>query len=136
MKEVPADFVEVHDPEIAWQANPQIPEVGVAVLVGHPGKPGPLVVRVNVPPDFEVAPHVHPDARTYTVLSGSWKLGFGASPDQTKLTTFNAGDLYRLPAGVPHYQVAGPEGAVFQIESIGPTSTDFLEEPSTELQAR
>jgi len=32
-----------------------------------------------------------------------------------------------LPARVPHFQAAGPAGAVVQIESIGPTSTDFIE---------
>lgn len=33
-----------------------------------------------------------------------------------------------MPARVPHFQAAGPEGAVVQIESIGPTSTDFIKQ--------
>jgi hypothetical protein len=33
-----------------------------------------------------------------------------------------------LPAKLPHFQAAGPEGAVVQIESIGATSTDFIDE--------
>jgi hypothetical protein len=68
-----------------------------------------------------------PDARSYTVLAGEWKLGFGKKLDLTKLRSYAPGSLYRLPARVPHFQVAGPEGAVVQIESIGPTSTDFID---------
>ena len=44
----------------------------------------------------------------------------------TALLSYPAGSMYRLPANVAHFQAAGPSGAVVQIESIGPTRTDFI----------
>jgi hypothetical protein len=61
---------------------------------------------------------------------GSPPAGFvevGDKFDPANLRSYRAGSLYRLPARVPHFQATGPEGAVVQIESIGPTSTDFIE---------
>ena len=71
-------------------------------------------------------PHTHPSARTYTVLAGEWKLGFGEKFEAEKLRTFPAGSVYSLPAGVPHFQATSVQGALIQIESTGPTRTDYL----------
>ena len=51
-------------------------------------------------------------------------------PLALNLRSYKAGSLYRLPARVPHFQATGAAGAVVQIESIGPTSTDFIGESS------
>jgi quercetin dioxygenase-like cupin family protein len=123
---LPAGFVEVTADQVPWQSRPSLPGTEIAILLGEPGKPGPLVVRVRMPPNQRVAPHTHPDARTYTVLAGEWQLGFGEKFDPATLRSYKTGSLYRLPARVAHFQAAGPEGAVVQIESIGPTSTDFI----------
>jgi len=120
-------FVEVPADRVPWQARPSMPGTEIAILLGEANKPGPLVVRVRMPPNQRVQPHTHPDARTYTVLDGEWQLGFGDEFDPANLRRYKAGSLYRLPARVPHFQAAGPAGAVVQIESIGPTSTDFIE---------
>lgn len=124
---LPAGFVEVNADHVPWKARPAMPGVEIAVLLGEPREAGPLVVRVRFPANGQVQPHTHPDARTYTILAGEWKLGFGEKFDPAALRSYKAGSLYRLPAKVPHFQAAGPEGAVVQIESIGPTSTDFIE---------
>lgn len=123
---VPEGFVEVSSDRVPWQARPALPGTEIAILLGSPREPGPLVVRVRMPPNDRVLPHTHPDARTYTVLAGEWKLGFGDTFDSARLRSYKAGSLYRLPKGVPHYQATGPDGAVVQIESIGPTRTDFI----------
>jgi quercetin dioxygenase-like cupin family protein len=122
----PQGYVEVHADRIPWQSRPSLPGTEIAILLGEPSKPGPLVVRVRMPPNQRVLPHTHPDARTYTVLEGEWQLGFGDKFDAASLRSYKAGSLYRLPTRVPHFQAAGPAGAVVQIESIGPTSTDFI----------
>jgi len=126
---LPDGFVEVHTDRVPWQQRPSLPGTEIAILLGAPREAGPLVVRVRMPPNQRVLPHTHPDARTYTVLAGEWKLGFGEQFDAANLRSYKAESLYRLPARVPHYQAAGPEGAVVQIESIGPTSTDFIKPP-------
>ncbi len=125
-KELPSGFIEVVVDAIKWVANPTVPGSDYAVLVGDPSKPGPLVVRARLPPNVRIDPHTHPDARTYTVLAGEWKLGFGETFDPSALRTYPAGSVYRLPARVPHFQATGPVQTSVQIESVGPTSTDFI----------
>lgn len=122
----PAGFVEVNADRVPWQSRPSMPGAEIAIMLGEPREPGPLVVRVRLPANERVLPHTHPDARTYTVLAGEWKLGFGDKFDPANLRSYPAGSLYRLPARVPHFQATGPAGALVQIESIGPTSTDFI----------
>ena len=87
----------------------------VATLLGDPDKPVPIVTRVKLPPDTNVMPHTHPNARTYTVLAGEGKLGFGEKFEAEKLLTFPAGSVYRLPAGVPHFQATGAQGLLSKL---------------------
>jgi ketosteroid isomerase-like protein/quercetin dioxygenase-like cupin family protein len=125
----PAGFTAILPDEIKWQPEPGLPGVQVATLLGDPDKQVPIVTRVKLPPNTNVMPHTHPNARTYTVLAGEWKLGFGEKFEPENLRTFPAGSVYRLPAEVPHFQATGEEGALIQIESIGPTRTDYLKPP-------
>jgi len=125
-QDLPTGFHDVHAREIPWTSNPTVPGGQFAILLGNPSQPGPLVVRVRFPPNTIVAPHTHPEARTYTVLAGTWKLGFGDAYDAKKLRSYPAGSLYRLPARVPHFQASGDIETVVQIESIGPSGTDFI----------
>jgi quercetin dioxygenase-like cupin family protein len=126
----PAGFIEIPADRIPWQPHPAVKSGEFAVLVGKPAEAGPLVVRVKLPPNTEFAAHTHPEARTYTVLAGVWKLGFGEKYDATALRSYAAGSVYRLPANVAHFQATGAEGATVQIESIGPTKTQFIEAPN------
>jgi len=121
------EFVGVPSEEVEWTPIPEGDGILTATLVGDPGKHGPLVARYSIPPNMEIVPHTHHEVRSYTVLSGVWELGFGKKFDPRGLRPFPQGSYYRLPAGVPHYQRAGPEGAIIQIESIGPDSFDPIE---------
>jgi hypothetical protein len=121
-----ADLVEVRPDQIQWKPHPSVPGGEFAILLGNPREPQPLIVRVKLPPNTRFMPHTHPEARTYTVLAGEWKLGLGEQFDPAKLRSYPAGSMYRLSARVPHFQATGPTETIVQIESIGPTSTDFL----------
>jgi quercetin dioxygenase-like cupin family protein len=125
-EEAPAGFVQVLPESVKWLPNPTVPGSQVAILVGNPQMAGPLVVRVKLPPRVEVMPHTHREPRTYTVLAGEWKLGFGAEFDAGRLRSYPAGSVYRLPANVAHFQATGTVETVVQIESLGPSSTDFV----------
>lgn len=120
-------FQQVLLSDIKWVPSKIVPNGQVAVLIGDPEKSGPLVVRVKLPPRIRILPHTHPDSRTYTVLSGDWKLGFGDHFDPAALRTFPAGSVYRLPAGVAHFQATGEHETIVQIESMGPSRTDFIQ---------
>jgi quercetin dioxygenase-like cupin family protein len=128
-EDVPTGFVEVLPEDVKWQPNPRVPGSQVAVLVGNPQLAGPLVVRVKLPSGTEVMPHTHREARVYTVLAGEWRLGFGAEFVAGRLHSYPAGSVYLLPANVAHFQAAGAVETVVQIESIGPSSTEFIVSP-------
>ena len=123
----PVDFVTVQPASIKWKSYPNEPGVQSAVLFGNPLEVGPLIMRYRLPANFQVQPHTHPNTRTYTILSGAWKLGLGEKFEIEKLQTFTQGGLYRLPANLPHFQEAGSMGATIQIESIGPDGFKFLD---------
>jgi len=122
----PPGFVQAVPSTIRWRPSPAVPGSYVAVLLGNPQEAGPFVIRVKLPPGARVMPHTHSQARTYTVLAGEWKLGFGERYDAAALRSFPPGSLYRLPAKVPHFQAAGLVETIVQIDSVGPSSTDFI----------
>jgi quercetin dioxygenase-like cupin family protein len=122
----PPGFVGVLPSEIKWRPESAVPGAQTAVLIGDPDKPVLTVLRVKLPPNVKVMPHTHPVARTYTVLAGEWKLGFGEKFEPEKLRSFPTGSVYHFPATVPHFQATGSQETIVQIEFVGPTRTDFL----------
>lgn len=120
-------FVGAQPKDMSWTAIPDGEGILATTLIGNPDRPGPLVVRYDIPSGMEIVAHTHRENRSYTVISGIWELGFGEEYDPRKLAAYPQGGYYWLPAGVPHFQRAGPEGAVIQIESIGPDTFDPIE---------
>jgi quercetin dioxygenase-like cupin family protein len=113
---------------LAWKDNPNIPKGGqVAVLVGDPTKAGSVVVqRVKFPANYKVPPHTHPYAETVTVISGSVGLGMGEKFDTTKGEVVKAGALQALPAKHAHYVWTENEGAILQVQFVGPGGIDYI----------
>lgn len=120
-------FVAAQPKDINWTPIPDGGGILTAILVGNPNEHGPLVFRYEIPPSMEIMAHTHREIRSYTVIEGTWELGFGEAFDSRKLEAYPEGSFYRLPAGMPHFQRAGPLGAIIQIESIGPDSFDPIE---------
>jgi len=95
-------------------------------LVGNPSKPGTYTLRLKFPAGYKLAPHVHPDDREVTILSGTWPLGYGEHFDEAALKALPEGSFYTEPANVVHFvevkepviiQVKGPAGVVRQFSS-------------------
>jgi quercetin dioxygenase-like cupin family protein len=131
----PSGFAHVLPSGIKWIPSPVVPGTYRAVLLGNPDEAGPFVMRVKAPPGTRIMPHTHREERVYTVLAGEWKLGFGEKFDAGKLMTFPAGSVYRLPANVPHFQATGQSETIVQINSVGPSTTEFLN-PSDGVQKK
>jgi quercetin dioxygenase-like cupin family protein len=131
----PPGFVKTLPSDIKWIPSPVVPGTYRAVLLGNPDEAGPFVMRVKAPPGTRIMPHTHRDERVYTVLAGEWKLGFGEKFDAGKLLSFPAGSVYRLPANVPHFQATGQSETIIQINSVGPSTTEFLN-PSDGVQKK
>jgi len=102
-----------------------------ATIVGDPTKPGPYLYVVKFPPRSLTGAlprsHSHPDTRNYTVISGTWYIGFGEKYDESKLIALPAGSYYTEPAGKPHFVTTKNEGAVVMFGGTGPTQQSSVE---------
>lgn len=113
--------------EIKWLPNPRVPGLEVANIIGDASKPGLYVQRVKFPKGRVVQAHSHPDDRTYTVLSGTWYVGWGDKFDAGQLKALPPGSFYTEPAGVPHF-ISTPDGeAIVQTTGTGPTAVHYVD---------
>jgi len=124
------------NPETAQWAAGGTPGAGatqVANIYGDPSKPGPYLYITKSPPGQrpQSQPHTHPDTRTYTVISGTWYIGFGSKFDESKLIALRAGSYYTEPAGVSHFVLVKDDGAVVLISGTGPTRMIPVEDRAT-----
>jgi len=113
--------------QIMWEPNPRVPGLGVARIISKGTEAGPYVYRVKFPKGRVVQAHSHPDDRTYTVLEGTWYIGWGEDFDESKLIALKPGSFYTEPAGVAHF-IATPDGeAIVQVTGTGPTKADYID---------
>ena len=113
---------------VDWQPFPAFPaSVRLAVLVGRPAEPGPYVIRVKVPGGVKLMPHIHPEDRVYTVISGVFLLGRGGRFDETELEAYPPGAVVVLPGGTPHFHWAKFGEYVTQVSAIGPLDIEYLD---------
>jgi hypothetical protein len=119
-QELPSGVVMVNPAEANWEKLPTGEQLKV---IGDPSKPGPymFLLRPRPGPSGSAQPHTHPDTRTYTVISGTWYIGFGTKFDESKLIALPAGSYYTEPAGVPHFVLIKDEGVVVKITGTGPS---------------
>lgn len=113
--------------ELSYRADPQIPGVGIAVVAGDPGAAAPYTLRVRFAAGASAAPHAHPDERVVTVLEGEYRFAAGTKFDAGALHGYGPGTVLVVPAGMPHFSVAGPWGAVVQESGYGPTAMQAIQ---------
>jgi len=125
--EVPAGAVLVKPGEIKWKPSTRVAGLESADILGDSGKPGEYVFRVRFPANFMNKPHSHPENRTYTIISGTWYIGWGKTYDPQKMIALPSGSFYTEPANVPHFVASRDEPVVVQITGTGPTATNFVD---------
>lgn len=101
--------------------------IRTTVLYGDPTKAGPYTIALKVPPNTRIAAHSHRDDRTAIVVDGVWRFGYGRRAGENLVKVLPPGSFYSEPAGVDHFAMTGPEGAIVYITGYGPTSTDYVE---------
>ena len=112
--------------ELIWKPG-RVPGHEIAPLIGDSSKPGPYVERVKFPANSTSQAHSHPESRMYTVISGTWYVGYGDKFDAAKLKALPAGSFYTEPANVSHFSQIKGDGVVVQIVGNDPTSTRFVD---------
>lgn len=110
---------------VKWVDHPAFTGVKLAVVHGNLGQPGPFVVRLWFPANYQVPAHYHPNDENVTLISGSANLGLGDKADRTKGTRYQVGDFFRVPANTRHYAWFTEE-AVIQVHGVGPTSVTWV----------
>lgn len=124
----PKEFNFVTSENIVWNSFPAFPKkIKLAILVGDPTKREPFIVRVKVPNGEKIMPHVHPEDRIYTVISGIFYIGIGNKFDEAKLQAYPPGAVVILPGNTPHFHLAKSAEYVTQVYAIGPLGLDYLD---------
>jgi quercetin dioxygenase-like cupin family protein len=111
--------------ELQWKPG-DVPGLESASVIGNMFKPGPYVAMVKFPANFTVRPHSHPEARQYTIISGTWYIGWGSTLDESKLKALPPGSFYTEPANVPHFVVTKGEPVIIQVSGTGPSASNFI----------
>jgi quercetin dioxygenase-like cupin family protein len=119
--------------EIQWGPGQDVLPKGaqVAILYGDPTKDGLFSMRFKLPKGYRVPPHTLSKAGTFTVISGTFRIGMGERVDPSKVRAMPAGSFIALPPGSPHF-VSVAEETVVQLNNIGPwelTYSDSKEDP-------
>lgn len=113
--------------EIRLSADASRPgDMDMATLVGDMGKPGLYSARIRIPGQLRIPPHVHPEDRVVTVLSGTLYFGFGDRFDPALLKALPPGSFFVEPAGMPHFAWARMSDVILQVSGIGPSGTVYL----------
>lgn len=112
--------------------NPGTGSSGIAgiqtvVLKGDPDQAGVYTIMLRVPAHTRIAAHSHRDDRVATVVSGTWRIGYGDRFDESKLKALPPGSYYTEPPGQNHFAETGDEPVVVQITGYGPSSTDYVD---------
>jgi hypothetical protein len=112
---------------VVWQSFPAFPPPArLAVVVGDLAAAAPYVVRVKVPADVTLMPHIHHEDRVYTVISGVFYIGVGEVFDDESVEAFPPGAVVALPGGTPHFHRAKSGDYVTQVTAIGPISLEYV----------
>ena len=114
--------------EIQWGPAPAVLPAGIqgAVLYGDPTKDGLFSMRFKLPKGYRVAPHTLSKVGTFTVISGTFRIGMGEKADPSKAKAMPAGSFIALAPGTPHF-VAVDEETVVQLNNIGPWVITYID---------
>jgi quercetin dioxygenase-like cupin family protein len=114
--------------DMEWKPFPAFPpSARLAVVVGHPSRPGLYVIRVKVPDGVKLMPHRHPEDRVYTVMSGTFYVGLGGRFDESRLAAFPPGSVIVLPGDTYHFHWARSGEYVTQVSAMGPLGLEYLD---------
>jgi quercetin dioxygenase-like cupin family protein len=109
--------------ELKWVAMPTGTQR--AILAGDDKTAGIYAYRGKFPANWRNEPHIHPDDRIGTVISGTLYVGFGEQFDESKMKALTAGSVWTEPAKQPHFVWAKDSEVVIQVVGHGPSATTW-----------
>ncbi len=101
------------------------PPAKIAVIEGDLSKEEPFTFRLKLPPDYIVAPHVHPAFERVTVLKGTFHFAHGRVFDRDQTVALKTGDFSIMPPGVPMFGYTEEE-TIIQLHGTGPWGIRYI----------
>lgn len=102
------------------------PGAKFTVLEGDPKKTGPVTMRIKLPKNYKLAPHMHGGDERVTAISGSLYFGIGDTMDKTKAKTLLAGSFFVMPQGTPMFGWTETEETIIQLNVSGPWTINYI----------
>ena len=110
--------------KLNWVSTPVAPTNKIAWSIGSAAAAGKFyVLFAKYPPDGRSMPHIHPDERIVTVLTGTFYLGSGPVFDETKAIALASGSVIAVPANTVHWGFAKDTEVTIQEVGVGPSAT-------------
>jgi quercetin dioxygenase-like cupin family protein len=95
-------------------------------LDGTPNDTSFFTIRVRMPANYRIPPHVHTNDEYITVIFGKFHIGIGSVMDTRQAKRLSVDGFVRIPAGTPHYAWTTEE-TIIQIYSVGPWSHEYIQ---------
>jgi quercetin dioxygenase-like cupin family protein len=105
--------------------TPQPAGPSSAYVIGSTQQHGLYVITALYPFGLKSKPHVHPDQRIMTVISGTFYAGTGDHFDENRVRALKPGSILIIPPNTLHWGWARDGDVVVQEVGVGPTGTIF-----------
>ena len=121
-----AAHVMVKPADLKWAPMPTLPAGAmVAIIEGPIDKPGPFIIRLRLPANYQIPAHWHPWIEHVTVISGTLHMGIGDKLDRAKTEPLSAGSVAVMPADIRHFSWTAEE-TIVQVHGIGPLVITYV----------
>ncbi len=101
------------------------PGAKISVIEGNLAEEKPFTIRLQLPADYVIAPHIHPAYERVTVLSGTFHFAHGKEVDRSKATALPEGSVAIMSPGDPMFGYTEEE-VVIQLHGTGPWGIEYL----------
>jgi hypothetical protein len=121
-----AELIMVKPDDLKWaEVNSLPPGAKAVVIEGQMDKAGPITARLQLPANYVIPPHWHPQVERVTVLSGTFNYGMGDKVDKQKSTALPAGSVVVMQPKMHHYAWT-TEPTVVQLNTAGPWDIVYI----------
>jgi len=119
----------VHPEDLVWgEVGSMAGEARIAVIEGDLGAAEPFTFRLRLPPDYVIAPHVHPAYERVTVIRGTLHFAHGDSFDREATTPLRAGSVAIMAPGAPMFGYTEDAETVIQLHGTGPWGIEYIDD--------
>lgn len=101
------------------------PGAKIAQIEGDMSKKVPFTIRLKLPANYRIDPHIHPEYERITVLTGTLHFAHGKTFDRSQTEPMPAGSFAVMPPGAPMFGYTEEE-TIIQLHGEGPWGIEYL----------